>query len=315
MPSVNTVLGTIDTSELGFTLMHEHILTSSAGIPTSFPELIDKEKAITSGVEKLGEAHREGVQTYVDVTTMDLGRDIHILNEVARQSHVHIIAATGIWLDIPRFISRVTPDQLSRVFVREIEEGIEGTGIKAGVIKVATSEEGVTAANEIVLRAASRASKQTGVPISTHTAALAQVGNDQIAIFEDEGIDLTRVYIGHSNDTANLEYLRGLAQKGCLLGMDHFPGGRMGGLGWEERVEVIMQLVETGFANKISLSHDDVLGFFGSQEEATARRLYNPDNICFIGRKVIPRLRDLGVSDEDIRTITVEVPRRYFGGE
>jgi phosphotriesterase-related protein len=315
MAGVNTVMGTIDASELGFTLMHEHVVTSSAGIPHTFPELIDRERTIDMAIERLREAHMEGVQSYVDVTTIDLGRDVTVLREVAQRSDVHIIAATGIWLDIPRFISRVTPDQLASVFTREIEVGIEGTGIKAGVIKVATSEEGVTPANEIVLRAAARTSKQTGVPISTHTAALAQVGNDQIAIFEDEGVDLRKVYIGHSNDTADLGYLSGLANKGCLLGMDHFPGGRGGSLNWEERVEVIRQLIEMGLADYISLSHDDALSYIGTPEEAAVRRAYNPDGVCFISRKVLPRLRALGIGDEVISTMTIGVPRRYFGAQ
>jgi phosphotriesterase-related protein len=312
MADVNTVVGTIDSSELGFTLMHEHVVTSSAGIPHTFPELVDRERTIGLAIERLKEAIEEGVQSYVDVTTMDLGRDVTLLREVAQKSQVHIIAATGIWLDIPRFIARVTPDQLAKVFTREIEVGIEGTGVKAGVIKVATSDEGVTPANEIVLRAAARTSKRTGVPISTHTAALAQVGNDQISIFEDEGVDLRRVYIGHSNDTDDLDYLAGLARKGCLLGMDHFPGGRAGGLDWEERVEVIRQLVEMGLADKTCLSHDDALSFNGTPEEAAERRAYNPDSISFISRKVLPRLRALGIREEAISTMTVGAPRRYF---
>ena len=313
MASVNTVLGPIDARELGFTLMHEHVATSSAGISHTFPELIDRELVIDLAIERLGEAHLEGVHSYVDVTTIDLGRDVTLLRKVAQGSEVHIIASTGVWLDIPRFFARVTTDQLASVFTREIEVGIEGTGIKAGVIKVATSEEGVTPANEKVLRAAARASNQTGVPISTHTAALAQVGNDQIAIFEDEGVDLRRVCIGHSNDSDDLEYLAGLANKGCLLGMDHFPGGRAGGLNWEERVEVIRMLVDMGLADNISLSHDDALSFVGPSEEAAERRAYNPDSISFISRWVLPRLSALGVSDEAIRAMTVDVPRRYFG--
>ena len=190
MPTVNTVLGPVDAAELKFTLMHEHVMVSSAGIPHTFPELIDRDRFVTLSVQALKEAAADGVNTYVDVTTMDLGRDMDVLERVAEQSEVHIIPCTGIWLDIPRAISRITPEELARVFIREIEVGIEGTGIKAGVIKVATSEEGVTPANDIVLRAAAMTCNETGVPISTHTAALAKVGNDQIAIFEEEGVDL-----------------------------------------------------------------------------------------------------------------------------
>jgi phosphotriesterase-related protein len=242
---------------------------------------------------------------------MDLGRDVTILRKVAEQSEIHIIAATGIWLDIPRAISRVTPDQLAEVFIREIEVGIEGTGIRAGVIKVATSEEGVTPANEIVLRAAARASNHTGVPISTHTAALAKVGNDQVTIFEDEGVGLHRVYIGHSNDTDDIDYLASLARKGCLLGMDHYPGGRLGGLNWAERTEVVKRLVDMELTGQITLSHDHLL----NSSDLPEVQAYNPDGICFISRKVLPNLRELGVSQRAIESITVDAPRRYFGGQ
>ena len=179
MPTVNTVLGPVDVDDLKFTLMHEHVMVSSAGIPHTFPELIDTDRFVTLSVQALKEAAADGVNTYVDVTTMDLGRDVVVLQRLAEQSEVHIIPCTGIWLDIPRAISRITPEELARVFIREIEVGIEGTGIKAGIIKVATSEEGVTPANDIVLRAAAMTCNETGVPISTHTAAMAKVGNDQ----------------------------------------------------------------------------------------------------------------------------------------
>jgi phosphotriesterase-related protein len=313
---VNTVLGPIDVSDLGFTLMHEHVLNSSAGIPQAFPELVDKREAITRGIAAFNNAAAEGVRTFVDVTTMDLGRDMDVIKEVAQGSEIHIIVATGVWVDIPRSIAvGVTPDQLARAFVRDIEVGLEGTSIKAGVIKVATTEEGVTPGNEIVLRAAARASNATGVPISTHTVATAKVGNDQVAIFEEEGVDLQRVYIGHSNDTDDLEYLAGLAHQGCFLGMDRYPGGRRGGLQWEERTQVVKQLVDMGLAGNVMMSHDDAISYLLLPEVLEERRTRNPDSISFISRKVIPRLRELGVGEEDIRAMTVDAPRRFFGGQ
>ena len=173
MTKVNTVRGPIDSKDLGFTLMHEHLANSSAGIPQVFPEFMDSSAAMDAGTRALDDAYSEGVRSYVDVTTMDLGRDMQLIESIAKDSKMNVVLATGLWLDIPRaIINGVTPDQLANSFVKEIEIGIEGTHIKAGIIKVATSEEGVTAGNELVLRAASRAAIQTGVPISTHTAAL-----------------------------------------------------------------------------------------------------------------------------------------------
>lgn len=320
MPTVNTVLGPVDVNNLGFTLMHEHILNTSAGIPHAFPELVNREEAVVRGVSVMKSAAAEGVQSCVDVTTMDLGRDMIVIREVAERSEINIIVCTGIWRDIPRAIGiGVTPDQLARAFIRDIEVGIEGTGVKAGIIKVATdlehlTDEGLTPPNELVLRAAARASNHTGVPISTHTAAPDRAGDRQVEIFQDEGVALNRVYIGHSNDTDDLDYLTGLIRKGCFLGMDRYPGGRRGGLDWEQRTQVVKQLVDMGLSGQVTMSHDCVISGLNLPETEVERRAYNPDDISFISRKVLPRLRELGVTDEDIRVMMVDVPRRVFGG-
>lgn len=310
MTQVNTVLGTIDSSELGSTLLHEHLAISSAGIPQVFPQFMDKDAAQEAGIRELDAAYSEGIRSYVDVTTMDLGRDMGVITAIAEQSKVHVIIATGIWLDIPRaLITGVTPDQLAAAFVREIEVGIENTNIKAGIIKVATSEQGVTPGNELVLRAASRAAIHTGVPISTHTSARAKVGNDQIAIFEDEGVDLKKVYIGHSDGTDDLEYLRGLGIKQCVIGMDTYGSG----LNWEERTAIVAALIEQGYETKTALSHDIALSFLRvPDQERTVPS--NPDGICLISRKVLPRLRELGISNSSIEAMMIDVAKNLFDG-
>ena len=321
MPTVNTILGSVDVNSLGFTLTHEHVRESSAGIPYTYPELLDHEDDVARGVARLNEAAAEGVGTIVDVTTLDLGRDMRLLKEVAERVELNIVPATGLWRDIPRHVGLgSTVERLAGAFIREIEVGIEGTGIKAGVIKVATdveqiTEEGLTRPSDLVLRAAARACNHTGVPIATHTAALAKAGNYQVAVFEEEGVDLRRVCIGHSNDTDDMDYLTAILRKGCYLGMDRYPGGRDGGLNWEERTQVVKHLVDLGFAGQVTLSHD-----FGGPRPALPevlemRKAYNPDGYCFVVRRVLPRLRELGISEEDIHTMTVDAPRRLFGGK
>lgn len=321
MPTVNTILGPVDVNSLGFTLTHEHVRQSSAGVPYTFPELFDHDGDVARSVAALNQAALEGVGTIVDVTTMDLGRDMRLLQEVARQVDLNIIICTGLWRDIPRQIAAgSTPDELAGAFIREIEVGIEGTGVKAGVIKVATdvehiTPEGLTAPNELVLRAAARTCNHTGVPIATHTAALAKAGDYQVAIFQDEGVDMGKVCIGHSNDTDNMDYLTGILRKGCYLGMDRYPGGRVSGLKWDERTQVVKQLVDLGYADHTTLSHDWGGPRPNPPDVLEMRKVYNPDDFCFIIRRVLPRLRELGVSEEDIHTMTVDAPRRLFGGE
>ncbi|MBI2172071.1 MAG: phosphotriesterase-related protein [Chloroflexi bacterium] len=313
MATIQSVLGPVDTGDLGFTLMHEHVLSSSAGVKYTYPELVNRPWLTESVIADLREAAAEGLRTFVDVTPFDLGRDVQLLRDASRGSGVHIIAATGSHRNVPRaFLDGATPDQIADLYVREIQEGIEGTGIRAGIIKVANDQEGVDAGGAFMLRAAARAHKRTGAPISTHSYAPGRVGNDQVAIFQEEGVDLRRVYIGHSNDTDDMDYLLGLCRKGCYLGMDRFPGGSA--LGWERRTQVVKQLIDAGFAAQMMLSHDRRLCGPNTRQGRLERRGNNPDGVNFITRKVLPRLREMGASEASIRMMMVEAPRRYFEG-
>ena len=316
MPTIESVLGPLDTADLGFTLSHEHVLVTSAGIQYVYPEFIDREGTIEQAVADFREAYNEGLRTIVDVTTIDLGRDVRMLEQVSRESGVQIICATGTWRDIPRAFWSATPDMIAPLYIREIQEGIEGTGIKAGIIKVANDMGGVTPEGEIILRAAARAQKATGVPISTHTYAPERVGEQQVRIFEEEGVDLDRLYVGHSNDTTDTGYLIGLLEKGVWIGLDRYPGGTTPGTpDWEGRTETVKRLIDAGFAHRIMLGHDWAATLtIVSRERQEQRRQYNPDSYLFITRNVLPRLRELGVPEETVTQIMVDNPRRFFEG-
>ena len=316
MPTVNTVLGPVETSDLGFTLSHEHLGTNAAGLRQTYPEFFDRSGVIEQAKAALKEAYDEGLRTIIDVSTIDLGRDVQMMQEVSRASGVQIVAATGNHLSVPRPFGDVSPDVIAPLYVREIEEGIEGTGIKAGIIKVASDRGGVTQPQEVILRAAARAHKSTGVPITTHTWSPDRVGEQQVRILEEEGVDLNRVYIGHSNDDTDMDYLLGLLDKGVWLGLDRYPGGRVPGTpNWEQRTEVAKKLIDAGHCSRIMLSHDySVPKARHGAEVQEERRRANPDGYNFIGRKVLPRLKELGVSDQDIHQIMEENPRRFFEG-
>ncbi len=218
MATVNTVLGPIDAADLGFTLSHEHIATGSAGMHHTYPEFFDLEGTIEDAVIALTQAYAEGVRSYIDASTFDIGRDIEMMREVSRRSGVHIIPATGSHQAIPRVFRSASPDAIAPLYIREVEEGIEGTGVKAGIIKSASDRGGMTELEEVVLRAVARASKQSGAPVYTHTWSPDRVGEQQIRILDEEGVDLDRVYIGHSNDTRDIGYILGLLQKGVWWG-------------------------------------------------------------------------------------------------
>jgi phosphotriesterase-related protein len=291
------VLGPLDVADLGFTLTHEHLFTASAGIQQTFPELFGDFGRLTAQVEhSLTEARDGGVKTIVDLSTLDLGRDIRFIAEMSRRTGVQIIAATGVWRDIPRALWLRSPDEIAALFVREIEVGIEGTGIKAGIIKVANDAEGVTKEGEVILRAAARA------------------GEQQVAIFEDEGYDLDRLYIGHSNDTTDLDYLLGLVKKGVWLGLDRHQTSVPIGPDWEGRTQTLAALIKAGVGDRLMVSHDwGVLGV-SRTSDPTASRVYNPDGWLFVKRRVFPRLLELGVTQAQIDALNHENPRRFLGG-
>ncbi len=316
MPKVNSVLGPLDTADMGFTLSHEHVLVSSAGIQQIYPEFIPRNPIIERGIRDLAAAKAEGVQTIIDVTTIDLGRDIRMLEDVSRGSGVNIVAATGTWRDIPRVFWEASPDSIAALYIREIQQGIEGTDIKAGVIKVANDKGGVTPQGEIILRAAARAHKATGVPISTHTWAPERVGLQQAVIFEEEGVDLNRVYVGHSNDTTNHAYLIELLEKGAWIGLDRYPGWASEGADtpdWRDRTRTAVRLIEAGYGHKIMLSHDWSIPISRpSEEEVAKREARNADGYLFIHRHVIPLLQEMGISQAAIDQIMVHNPRNFF---
>lgn len=316
---VNTVLGPIDSARLGVTLPHEHVFAASTGFLQTWPEFFGGRAAFANKcVEKLRALKNAGVNTIVDVTPADVGRDIRFLEEVSSRSGVQIVACTGHWLMPTLSMSARSVDELAAFFQLEIERGIDGTSIKPGVIKVATDREGITPFLEKVLRAAARASKATGIPVTAHTHAVSRGGEKQAEIFESEGLDPASVCLGHSDESDDIEYLTGLAKRGYTIGMDHLPQGlrnpASGLVPWQRRVETIKKMIDAGHAEKVFLSNDWYFGLSIATTGAmdTMDQL-NPDGMLFTTLKVIPQLRQLGVPDQAIRTMTVENPRRFFG--
>ncbi len=310
MPTVNTATGPIDTSALGFTLMHEHIYVLTEGVNANFPHLWDRAARMKQAIADLAEAKAHGVSTMVDLTVLGLGRDIAFVSEAARGSGMHIIAATGLYTydEVPRYFEHRDVDHMADLFVRDIESGIQGTDIKAAILKCATDEQGVTTGVEKVLRAVARAHRRTGVPISTHTHAASEQGLNQQRIFTEEGVDLRRAVIGHSGDTEDLVYLEKLMSAGSYIGMDRF--GLHQFMTTERRVATIAKLCERGYAGQIVLSHDASCYIDWFPEEM---RSQFPDyNFLHISDVAVPSLRAAGVPDEQIRLMTVENPRRIF---
>jgi phosphotriesterase-related protein len=311
MPTINTATGPIDTTSLGFTLMHEHIFVLSEGVNTNFPHLWDRKARAAQAVASLKEAKAHGVSTLVDLTVLGLGRDVAFIREIAREAGINIIVATGLYTydELPHYFASRSEDHMADCFVRDIEQGIQGTDIRAGILKCATDEKGLTPGVEKVLRAVARAHRRTGVPISTHTHAASKRGLDQQRIFTEEGVDLRRVVIGHSGDSEDIAYLESLMKAGSYIGMDRF--GIDSFLPTDKRVAVIAQLCERGHAGSMVLAHDASC-YIDWFEEALVHAAMPRWHFLHIPDDVVPALRQAGVAEEQIRQMTVDNPRRIF---
>jgi phosphotriesterase-related protein len=315
---VQSVTGWVQDSELGVTLVHEHVAASSPGILQSWPGLSGgRDKLVATAVAALAAARESGVGTIVDCTTFDLGRDAGLLAEVSRASGVAIIACSGLWLDPSVTVRARTAGQLADWFLHDLLEGMDGTNVRAGAIKIAT-EESIGPEGAKILQAAGIAGVQTSAPIITHTAARYRSGEAQAAVLEASGVDPRRVAIGHSDDSDDLAYLTGLASRGYWIAMDRLPHGRLpeyGGQTVQDRIEMIGKLIEAGFGGQVLLSHDEPIwaGLLTDQDQERHLRS-NPDQLTFISKVVIPGLEKLGIPAEGISGLLVDNPRRWLSG-
>lgn len=319
MSKLSTARGAIETSDLGVTLMHEHVFMMTTEIAQNYPEAWgDEERRVTDAINRLNELKSRGVDTVVDLTVIGLGRYIPRIQRVAAATDLNIIVATGLYTynDVPfrfHFQGPGTlldgPEIMTEMFVRDIREGIADTGVRAAILKCATDEPGVTPGVERVLRAVAAAHRETGVPISTHTHAGLRRGLEQQRIFAEEGVDLSRVVIGHSGDSTDLDYLEELIAQGSYLGMDRFGIDSI--LPFEQRVDTVAQMCERGHAEKMVLSHDASCYFDALPEDVVPVVMPNW-HYLHIHNDVIPALKQRGVTDEQLHTMLVDNPRRIF---
>ena len=319
MALVNAVTGPIEAAHLGVTLMHEHVFVLSTEVMQNFPEPWgDEEKRVADAVARLNELKSRGVDTIVDLTVIGLGRYIPRIQRVAAQTELNIVVATGVYTynDVPMYFHYQGPgtvlggpELMVDMFVKDIEEGIADTGVKAAILKCATDVQGVTPGVERVLRAVAQAHRRTGVPISTHTHAPTERGLEQQSIFQEEGVDLSRVIVGHSGDTNDIQYLEKLISNGSYIGMDRFGIDVL--LPFEDRVNTVAKMCERGHAGKMVLSQDASC-FMDALPEAALPVMLPNWHYLHIHNDVIPALKQRGVTDEQIKAMLVDNPRKIF---
>ena len=317
MAQVPTVTGSIDTADLGPTLMHEHVFVISPEIIQNYGDYWDVEERIADGVAKLSDLAARGIRSIVDPTVIGLGRYLPWVQRVAEQVDLQIVAATGLYTynDVPfyfhyrGFIFDTDPDPMVEMFVKDITEGIADTGVKAGVIKCATDVDGLTPGVERVLRACARTHRQTGVPITTHTDAGTFRGRDQQRVFAEEGVDLSRVVIGHCGDSTDLDYLKELMDKGSMIGMDRFGVDVL--LPFDDRVQVVADLCAQGYADRMVLAHDAAcyMDWFTPEVQSAMAPNWHFNHIS---DDVLPELLSRGVTQDQVDQMLTANPKRLF---
>ena len=324
MALVETVRGRVETDRLGATLMHEHVFILDSEINHNYPERSwegPRPARIGEAAETLRGVADRGISTIVDLTVLGLGRSIPNLQAVNAEVDINIVVATGVYTFrlLPDFIHNRRPrrapdaddiqDVMVDMFVDDITRGIADTGVRAGILKCCTDSPGVTSGINRVLRAVAWAHRHTGVPISTHTAAGEQTGRDQQRVFAEEGVDLSRVVIGHSGDSTDLDYLRELMDRGSTIGMDRFGLYGNGFPTFDERVDTVARLCELGYVDRMVLSHDTMCH---SDRFANVQAQFPDWVFKHLSDDVLPALRARGVEESQVEQMLVANPRRLF---
>ena len=328
MAKVQTATGPIEADQLGTTLIHEHLANADEAVRFQWPNAptVREKEPRAIGYDQLEEVAIEeakaavelGVKTIGEPSAMFLGRDVNLMRRVSEETGLQVVPCTGIYTYdyLPPFFQNRDADQIADLFVSDIEEGIQGTEIKAAFIKCAADAPGVTENIEKVHRAAARASLRTGAPIMAHSRPASNTGPRQIEIFEEEGVDPRKVQLAHTGDTDDLDYIEGVLEKGVWIGLDRYGLDLF--LPYDKRQATARALLERGYADRIFLSADSVAtsDWFPPNviEQLIAAGAAKDWTIRIVPEKVLPELREDGMTEEQERTMMVENPIRWLTG-
>ncbi len=323
MSTVETVRGPVALDHLGPTLIHEHLISISTEFEKFYPELcwsLPRAEVVNTVTAAVQAVRDRGITTILDCTAYFHGRDMDFVQEVNERVDINLIVSSGIYTFdyLPYNLARRATrdpekDVLTKMFLRDIRIGIGDSGVKAQSIKVATDLEGITENNERILRTAACASGQTGVPITVHTHPADQLGTRIQKILAEYGADLTKVVIGHSGDTADLDYLRSIMDAGSMAGFDRFGLYLPDTTTMEERLDTVATLCSEGYADRIGLSHD-TMGYSDWGPPGFAAKRFPTWVLTHVSDVILPGLRERGVGDKDIETMMVSAPAALFDG-
>jgi len=283
MATIETVTGPIDEGELGRTLGHEHFRTRSEMVVAQWPHLYDENAQRERALEDARAVMEHGVKSVCVPDAMLLGRDAAFLKEISEETGLQLVVATGIYTydELPQYFLNRPVEQMADCFVHDIEQGIQGTDVKAAFLKCAADAPGVTENVEKVHRACAQASKRTGAPIMAHSHPPTQTGLRQLEIFDEEGVEPAKIQIAHTGDT-------------------------------DGRNKVVLELLERGHADRMTLSQDFCSTIDWFPEDHPMRELVAEWSMTLVFEKVIPTLLEGGATEGQVATMLDENPRRWL---
>ncbi len=306
---IQTVKGPVPAERLGLILPHEHLFTDLRGPLAPGHAQADPEAVVRTMSPYLAAAHRAGVTALVECSTVGVGRNVAMLQRLAEATPVHIVAPTGVYRDafIPPALREMEAKPLAEMWVRELTEGIEGTSIRAGFIKIAVSDEGITPLEERNLRAAALASCRTGAAIACHTIGGANARRE-MEILEAAGLDLHRFIWVHAQAEPDRAVHLEAARRGAYVEFDTVGAAFQA---QDVLVEDVLALVEAGYAEHVLLSHD--AGWYDASQPGGRPAGGDIRGFTALVDEFIPALRARGVTDELVHLMTVTNPARAFG--
>lgn len=296
MPSTMTVTGPRDTATLGVVSSHEHVLWDYFQMLPSYAHIHDDEDLAAKELSAFADA---GGGAMVECSTVGIRTDVTALRRISERSGVALIAGAGWYRErlYPAVVHESTINQLADVLVSEITQGLDGTDVRAGVIGEIGTERGhISPAEERVFRAAARAARETGVPVLTHTTHFGELAHDQLDILADEGLPPDRVLISHLGDRPSDPELCVLAGRGAYVSVDNIGYRGNGYPGDEVRAENVKALCDAGYSSRVVLGCD-----ISSTDSLRAHGGHGYD---WLLTSFVPRLRDLGVDDDELRKLT-----------
>ena len=295
-------------AELGLVLPHEHLFTDLRGPQVPGYALAEPEAVAQVMGPYLAAAQAVGVTALVECSTVGVGRNVAVLQHLAEITPIHIVAPTGVYRDgfIPPRLRSMSTEELAEEWIRDLTEGIEGTAIRAGFIKLSVSDDGPTPLEVRNLKAAARASQKAGACVASHTASgiLAQ---RQMEILESEGLDLERFVWVHANLEPDVALHLEAARRGAYVEFDAV------GAAWQSQpamLDYTLALIEADYAERILISHD--AGWYDPSQPDGQPEGDGIRGFTALVEEFIPALRARGVTEDLVRQITWTNPARAF---